>query len=109
MLAYLDATDLDNVDDWARQHYEWHVAIFNAAEQQGYPHYSTYAFLRDILGDPEGWAEYHNLEHQAIAGSLQTGEVFDLSEIDFQDKDSLDSWLEVHSEIHVDLRNQLKL
>lgn len=107
MLAYLDTKDRDAVDDWARQHYEWHSAIYNEARRQGFPNFETYPILRDILGDFESWGYFHDLEHRNIAVSLRYGGNIDLSEVDFNDEVSRDSWLEVHSEIHVDLRSAL--
>lgn len=106
MLALVPREDKDALQDWVRQHMEWHVRIYTEAVKQGFKRYDAYATLRD-MDDLEGWAYFHFLEHQNIAHSLGVSQPPDLTEIDPQDDISWVSWHEAHAEVHTDLRSAL--
>jgi hypothetical protein len=109
MLAYLEANNEDALHDWARQHFELHQAIYNKVRLDGLKPFDAYAILID-MSDLEGWAYFHNLEHQNMSASIFTGGgPPDLTEIDPSDPISWESWHDAHSRIHEDLRNALKL
>ena len=107
MLAYVEADKRESWLDWSRQHMEWHQRIFTEATNQGFPRYDTYPQIRD-MDDLEGWAYFHSSEHGNIANSLGTGFV-DLSGFDPSDKEVIDSWLDVHAQIHTDIRAVLRI
>lgn len=107
MLAFLEPDDKDARSDWARQHAEWHTAIYNKAIKDGFKRYDTYP-LRDIE-DLEGWLYFHNLEHANITSSIFIGAPPELSYLDPDDKDSWFSWMDAHASIHEDIQSALKI
>ena len=108
MLAYLEAHDKDALADWARQHMEWHVRIYTEVIKQGFKAYDAYPTIRD-MEDLEGWAYFHLLEHEGIAHSLGLPDPPDLGDVDPDDKDSWESWLSIHANIHTDIRSVLNI
>jgi hypothetical protein len=108
MLAFLEPNDQDQLQDWARQHMEWHQRIFTEAVNQGFKPYDIYPQIRD-MDDLEGWAYFHNLEHQNITSTIFIGASADLTGLDPEDRDAWDSWMEAHAEIHTQIRSALKL
>ena len=106
MLQYLDGNDKDQLNDWVRSHFQWHQTIYTTAVNKGFPKYDIFTALQDI-GDLEGWSYFHQMEHTNIANSLKIGVSPDLSELDPSDKDSFDSWLQVHADVHVTIRDAL--
>lgn len=106
MLAYLEQNNDPALQDWINEHFIWHQLLYLTAKTKGFPSFSTYPILQD-MSDLEGWLYFHNLEHQNIAASLRVGQPPDLTDVDPQDQINWDSWLEVHAEIHDDLRSAL--
>lgn len=106
MLQYLDGDDKAQLADWAQSHMEWHQVIYTTAVNKGFPKYDVYPNLRDI-DDLEGWAYFHQMEHTNIANSLRLGQTPDLSEVDPSDKESFESWLVVHADVHATIRDAL--
>jgi hypothetical protein len=107
MLAFVDVKDRDSWADWSRQHMEWHQKIYTVAVNRGYTKYDVYPQIRD-MEDLEGWAYFHSVEHQNIAASIGTSMV-DLSGFDPSDEEVIASWLDVHSQIHSDIRSVLRI
>ncbi len=109
LLAYLDPKDLDARADWAFQHFDWHQRIYREVPRKGFQRYDTYfAFLQD-MEDLNGWAYYHSMEHQNITHSIFIGSSPDLSYLDPEDTDAWSDWMDIHSKIHTEIRNALKL
>ena len=108
MLAYLEPNDKDAMQDWSRQHMEWHQRIYTEAVKQGFKTYDIFPQIRD-MDDLEGWAYFHNLEHFNITSSIFIGESPDLTDLDPEDRDSWDSWMSIHAEIHTEIRTALKI
>jgi hypothetical protein len=106
MLAYLEPKDLDARQDWATQHFEWHQTIYTTAVKKGFPRYDVYPQIVD-MGELEGWAYFHNLEHQNITRSIFIGEPPDLSDLTDQDNDAWADWMSVHASIHSEIRKAL--
>lgn len=106
MLAFLEPNDQDAMQDWARQHMEWHQRVYTEAVKQGFKIYSVYPQIRD-MDDLEGWSYFHNLEHANITSSIFIGEAADLNGLDPQDRDAWDSWMNAHAEIHSEIRSAL--
>ena len=106
MLQYVDAEDRDQLNDWSRSHFEWHQVIYTTAINKGFPKYDIYPQIRDIE-DLEGWSYFHNMEHSNIAHALQSGTAPDFSDVDPSDKESFDSWLAVHADVHAFIRDAL--
>lgn len=107
MLAFVTVDNRDAWQDWSRQHMEWHTRIYTEAVNQGFKRYDIYPLLRD-MDDIEGWAYFHSTEHQNIAESLGTS-IVDLSGFDPSDKDVIESWLDIHSQLHTDIRSVLRI
>ena len=107
MLAFVDVKARDSWQDWSRQHMEWHQRIYTEAVNQGFRKYDIFPQIRD-MDDIEGWSYFHSLEHQNIAQSLGTS-IIDLSGFDPSDADVIASWLDVHSQIHTDIRSVLRI
>jgi hypothetical protein len=84
---------------------EWHQLIYTEAVKQGFKKYDVYPLIRDIE-DLEGWAYFHSLEHQNISFSLGTNTT-DLTDFTPDDADVFSDWLNIHAEIHTDLRTVL--
>ena len=106
MLAYLEPNDKEAMQDWARQHMEWHQRIYTEAIKQGFKTYDVYPALRD-MDDLEGWSYFHSLEHANITHSIFIGDAPDLNGLDPEDKESWQSWMEVHADIHSVIRSAL--
>jgi hypothetical protein len=107
MLAFVITDDRAAWQDWSRQHMEWHQKIYTEAVNQGFKKYEIFPQIRD-MDDLEGWAYFHSVEHQSIADSLRIGSI-DLSGFDPSDKDVIESWLNIHAQIHTDIRTVLRI
>lgn len=107
MLAFVDVADRASWQDWSRQHFEWHNRIYTEAVNQGFKKYDIFPQIRD-MDDLEGWAYFHSVEHQNIASTIGTS-IVDLSGFDPSDVDIISDWLEIHSEIHTDIRSVLRI
>jgi hypothetical protein len=108
MLAYLAPKDLNARDDWAREHFEWHQKIYSEAIRQGFQRFDTFPALADMT-ELEGWAYFHNLEHQNLTQSIFIGESPDLSYLEPEDAEAWEDWMRVHAIIHTDIRSALKI
>lgn len=106
MLAYLEPNEKEQMEDWARQHMEWHQRIYTEVRKQGFKAYDAYPTIRD-MDDLEGWLYFHNLEHENITSSIFIGEAPDLSGLDPDDKESWQSWMQAHAMIHAEIRTAL--
>jgi len=107
MLAFVEVDKRESWQDWSRQHMEWHQRIYTEAVKQGFKKYDIFPQIRD-MDDLEGWAYFHSVEHQNIAESVGTS-IVDLSGFDPSDAEVIGSWLDVHSQIHTDIRTVLRI
>lgn len=108
MLAYLEQGNKEALEDWAREHFQWHQRIFTEAVKQGFKRYDQYPALIDMT-DLEGWLYFHFTEHIGIAHSIGLYDPPDLGDVDPDDEISWNSWLEAHAEIHTDIRSVLNI
>ena len=106
MLAFVPRGDKEALNDWARQHSEWHEKIYTEAVKQGFKRFDIYPTLRD-MDDLEGWSYFHQMEHSNMANSIGTAQPPDLSGLDEEDEENWVTWHQSHAEIHADLRSAL--
>jgi transketolase N-terminal domain/subunit len=104
--------DLDSLsnqqdrDHFFMDHGFSHESIYDALLQSGL--IITHYPLTD-MGDDKDWLNSHSQEHISIADAMGVSVGFDLSAVDFENKDDTAMWMAAHSDLHTFINQTLGL
>lgn len=106
------AVDMTNMNDgeerdiFASIHAMEHETIYNTILSQG--NIINHFPLSDMT-DTKEWLENHAQEHVSIADFLNKDIAFDLTNVDFHNKDDTAVWMQAHADIHLQIDQTLGL
>lgn len=106
-LAYLPQGDKMALNDWLREHGDWHRLTAQKALDQGHNDLGTYDVID--MASREDWLYFHNQEHVNIASTFNIAAPPDLSYWDEQDAINFNNWLQAHALTHDAERKALNL
>lgn len=105
-ISTFDGKDDQGKARWLLEHWYEHIAFQQALQALGT---NLPSFPMQQIGEDKMWLLDHHLTHQAIWAALGGGVANDLSSLDWQNEQMLQSWLDVHSEAHGVVRTALGL
>ena len=105
-IALFDGKDEQGKARWLLEHHYEHIAFQQGLQALGI---NLPSYPLQQIGDDKMWLLDHHLTHQAIWAALGGGVANDLSSLDWENQQMLQSWLEVHAEAHRVVRDALGL
>jgi hypothetical protein len=94
-----DMGNLPSVFEWSFSNQAQHLAIVQQSFVKFNQQLTLYPLDPFPVGNVTGWLQLHQQAHNDFASVLNI-ENFDLSSVDFRNKDQLDAWVRLHFDMH---------
>lgn len=89
---------------WLIEHYMEHLQFQEGVQALGYV-LPSYPIQR--MDDPVTWLDVHHKTHQAIWTAIGGGVSSDLATVDWANESQVYNWMDLHAQVHGDVRTSL--